>query len=420
MPSEIEIVWRTDEPRSDIDRSRLRSIAGQWIRQRLPQARLLLAVQHPDRAHSLSGSYLRLHLLSGGRNCLVLVSADNEPDRIPPLLTCALLWQTLLARTVPLAMIPTIYLLMPFRQSAIVYHRCRFLNRAKTNTEIWEYHNSSFKGYIFKKPKPPAPPMEDRDFRWPILGPFRWSGVLARVIELAPDLVRRYPRFVDYDSLRLRGLEFARVMGEDRDRLSFGIGPQRTDLAEDNFCQLRALVEEILYYRRADSPFTHHRYYRMQAERWLECLILENVSHLFPELHAEAIYSQIPVYLATDPGRVDILGVDKDGTLVIMELKVVEDPELPLQAVDYWGRVVTHCRRGDFERRGYFSGISLSRRPPRIYLVAPVFGFHDSTEVLLEFLKSGLEVWKIGINEDWRSGVKVLHRTCQRCGDLHV
>jgi len=105
---------------------------------------------------------------------------------------------------------------------------------------------------------------------------------------------------------------------------------------------------------------------------------------------------------------------------VVMELKVREDPDLPLQAVDYWGRVVAHCRRGDFERRGYFSGIFLSRRAPKIYLVAPVFGFHDSTERLLGFLRSGLEVWKIGINEDWRSGVKVLHRTCLRCDDLHA
>jgi hypothetical protein len=101
-----------------------------------------------------------------------------------------------------------------------------------------------------------------------------------------------------------------------------------------------------------------------------------------------------------------------------MELKVTEDPNLPLQALDYWGRVIVHNQRGDFERRGYFSGITLDRRPPRIYLVSPVFSFHDSTEKLLSYLSPAIEVWKVSVNEDWRSGVKILRRVKLRCGDL--
>jgi hypothetical protein len=240
---------------------------------------------------------------------------------------------------------------------------------------------------------------------------------LARVLDLAPGYIKRYPRFQEYDSLRLWGLEFAIARGETRDCISFGVGPDKTDLNADNFESLRALVEGILYYRRADSPDPYHPFYRLQAERWLESLILEDVPNLFPELVPASVYPQIPVYLGKDPGRVDILGADREGTLVILELKVAPDPDLPIQALDYWGRVVRHNADGDFRRRGYFSGICLNASRPRIYLVSPVFSFHDSTEQVVRFFNPGVEVWKIAINEDWRSGVKILRRTQLGCGD---
>jgi hypothetical protein len=147
-------------------------------------------------------------------------------------------------------------------------------------------------------------------------------------------------------------------------------------------------------------------------------MILDDAHTIFPELASGAVYSQIPVYLGQDAGRVDILGIDREGTLVMMELKAFEDPDLPLQALDYWGRVILHNLRGDFERRGYFSENRLSRRRPKIYLVSPVFSFHDSTERLLHFLDPDLEVWKISINEDWRCGVRVLAQRRMKCGDL--
>jgi hypothetical protein len=93
-----------------------------------------------------------------------------------------------------------------------------------------------------------------------------------------------------------------------------------------------------------------------------------------------------------------------------MELKVSADPDLPIQALDYWGRVIQHNENGDFERRGYFSETRLTRQHPKIYLVSPVFSFHDTTELLLRYLEPHIEVWKIAINEDWRSGVEILGR----------
>jgi hypothetical protein len=64
--------------------------------------------------------------------------------------------------------------------------------------------------------------------------------LLARVLDLAPNAIQRYPRFHDYDSLRLWGLEFARVLGPERDRICYGLGSQQVELTEENFDALRA------------------------------------------------------------------------------------------------------------------------------------------------------------------------------------
>ena len=230
------------------------------------------------------------------------------------------------------------------------------------------------------------------------------------MIALAPDVIKRYPRFHDYDSLRISGLEFARAFGQDREDIRFGVGTCDRTLTESNFEQIRSLVSEILFYRRADTPDTRHPFYRLQAERWLESALLESADAVFPEITPEAVYSQIPVYLDTDPGRVDLLAVDRSGTLVIVEVKVREDPDLPLQAIDYWGRVHTHNRSGDFRRRGYFPGLAIRSCPPKVYLVSPVFSFHDTTEYFMRFVRRDSALWKIGVNQDWRSGVKVIRR----------
>jgi hypothetical protein len=362
--------------------------------------------------------FLRVLFRYRGKDYL-LIAADADIGEESHLAICqALLWILALKAKKRLKAIPMIHILVPSGSSDILVHRCRYLNDSRARMEIWEYQkgNGNFPE-IHRAPESPVPE-ENKDFRWPVLGPFRWSNQLEKVLNLAPDHIRRYPRFQDYDSLRLWGLEFARVMGAERDRIHFGVGPVRTELTEDNFDCLQSLVKEILFYRRPDTPDTRHPYYRFQAERWLESLILEDIPHLFPEMAPESVYSQIPVYLGSDPGRIDILGADRQGTLAVMELKVAADPNMPVQALDYWGRVIQHNKNGDFERRGYFSEVRLSRQYPKIYLISPVFSYHDSTELLLRYLDPNLEIWKISINEDWRCGVRILRRVLYRCKDL--
>jgi len=106
----------------------------------------------------------------------------------------------------------------------------------------------------------------------------------------------------------------------------------------------------------------------------------------------------------------DLLGVTLRGQLAIIELKASEDIQMPMQAVDYWLRVRRHQQAGDLQRSGYFSGLEISAEPPLVWLVAPSLRFHPATDTLLRYLAPEIRVTRIGLNENWRHGVKVVLR----------
>ncbi|MGH8527196.1 MAG: hypothetical protein ACREXY_24220, partial [Gammaproteobacteria bacterium] len=275
FPNELRVVW--PETSSETAPARAKDFwetIRPWVRAHWPGCTIVSATQRADRAHKISGAFLRVQLLYRGRVCLLVGCGAAVPvETTNEMLAQGLLWVSWLQKNRRLDGLPTLCLMVPGGHSGILYHRARYLNPGRIRVEIWEHEDLAEQGSVRPAP-PPPPPEENRDFRWPLLGPFRWSAVLARVLDLAPNLIRRYPRFQDYDSLRLCGLEFARVFGEERDRVSFGIGSHQSDLTDENFAELGSLVEEILFFRRPDTPDTHHPYYTLQSERWLESLIL--------------------------------------------------------------------------------------------------------------------------------------------------
>ena len=407
----LEMRWQESDGRAATDFHQLWNLSRHWLCREFPMHQIIKLTRRTDRTRSLSCQFLRVLFRCGGKGYLLIAADHNSIDSVSSIISQALL--SLFAETAKRlpGNAPIILVLVPSEVSPMIGHRCRHLNPNRVRIEVWGYRQTHSDNLEVCRARKMSIPEENKDFRWPVLGPFHWSSILQKVLDLAPHLIRRYPRFHDYDSLRLWGLEFAQVRGVERDRVCFGIGASRVELTSNNFDALKALILEILYYRRADSPDTQHPYYRLYAERWLEALILEDVSRIFPELVPESVYSQIPVYLGRNPGRIDVLGANHQGRLVVMELKVSPDPDLPLQALDYWGRVIEHSRNGDFERRGYFSEVCLSRDHPLIYLVAPVFSFHDTTELLLDYLNPDMQITKVSINEDWRRGVKIVRRT---------
>src|SRR2546422_11681386 len=86
------------------------------------------------------------------------------------------------------------------------------------------------------------------------------------------------------------------------------------------------------------------------------------------------------------------------------------DTPLTLQAVAYWLRVRWPHERDDFHRYGYFPGIELQQKPPLLYLVAPGLRFHPASDILLRSLSRHMEVLRVGLNENWRRGLRVVLR----------
>src|SRR6185503_12125550 len=237
------------------------------------------------------------------------------------------------------------------------------------------------------------------------------SGIYTRV----DSIVRIAPQMIDtgrrggWIVASIRGLEFARISIRT-ERVEFGTGDERRRLSDRNHSELEGLVSSIIARRNGGSHKKTDLVFRAQSERWLESMIRRDVTSIDATLDARYVYVQVPAYRGEQRSFIDLLGATRSGRLAIIELKVSEDSEFPFQALDYWLRVEWHRRRGDFQRRGYFTGLEIADLPPLLYLVAPLFRFHASTKLMASAITGRAPVYRIGINEDWRNGVKVLLR----------
>ena len=249
-----------------------------------------------------------------------------------------------------------------------------------------------------------------RRAHWPRPGmlPPDCAMLVDSVRRLAPDHIEAHHRG-PWVSLSIRGLEVARVW-INRRRVEFGIGEARENLNQRNERELERLIQETISRRRSESELRNEMVFRFQPERWLECIISRDVKALDSTLDPRFVYSQVPTYRGEQRTFIDLLAATREGRLVVMELKVSEETEFPFQALDYWLRVEWHRSRGDFHRRGYFEGLSLTDAPPLLYLVAPLFRFHETTKLIAAAIHERVPVYRIGINEDWRRRVRVLLR----------
>jgi hypothetical protein len=231
-------------------------------------------------------------------------------------------------------------------------------------------------------------------------------ALIEQARQLAPEALETRQRS-GWIHLAIRGLSFARV-SLHKAVVEFGLHPPRKKLTQANRQEFAALIRRINSTRQADADNRGDPIFRAQAEGWLESVVRQKISLLDPGLDPRFLYSQVPAYRGEQRAFIDLLAVTRRGRLVIMELKVSEDAELPFQGLDYWLRIDWHRRRGDFERRGYFKGLGLSDEAPLIYLVAPLFRFHATTKLLAATIAREAPVYRIGINEDWRKDLRVL------------
>ena len=137
-----------------------------------------------------------------------------------------------------------------------------------------------------------------------------------------------------------------------------------------------------------------------------------DITRLDPGLLIAPLHAQFRIARggAATVRPVDLLALRHDGRLAVIELKVSESREHVLQGADYWQRVEAHRRRGHITRAKLFGDRKISNEPPLIYLVAPTLRVHPAFNALARSIAPDIEIYRFDINEDWRSGVRVMRR----------
>jgi hypothetical protein len=247
----------------------------------------------------------------------------------------------------------------------------------------------------------------------------RFADSIARIKTILPncEVAVLSPAEIAF---RWRGLEFARArMGAEaatfrsRQEIVFGVGAEERVLEERNWSFFLQLLTALRDTRHPYGP-RQERLFRMHPERWLESLVVSDVSVIDERLEAESVYSQVPAFSAADRAMIDVLTLTREGRLAVVELKADEDIHLPMQGLDYWARVRWHQGRQEFLKFGYFGGRELSAEVPLLFLVAPALHVHPATDTLLRYMSPEIEWAFVGIDERWREGVRVVFRKRSR------
>lgn len=249
----------------------------------------------------------------------------------------------------------------------------------------------------------------------------RFPPVLAAPLsEQAQAIIAEAPEAIDVvhsrhgETLRYHGLPFARVrslMGAER--IWFGIDAAHRRLLDET-CrrEWQDLLCDLREHRCVSPHDRRHAFYRTAAEAWLESLLRRDITKLDPGLIIAPLHAQFRTARSDKLGirPIDLLALRQEGRLVVIELKASEDREHVLQGADYWRRVEAHRRRGHIAKARLFGDKRIKDEPPLVYLVAPTLRVHPSFNTLARCISTDVEIYRFDLNEDWRSGIRVMRR----------
>jgi hypothetical protein len=365
-----------------------------------------------DREHSFSSWYIRGFAKRGRSAWALLALADAlNPAAADAALAHALNWLGWLREHHSELVFSGVRILLPPDAIGVAAHRAVYLNSCIAKVSLLEW-------------RPPSEELREVDLQdfgnveTHLVSRLHVESVLARHRDALAAMLGEASRTVELfpgassssTSIRYLGLTLGRIEGHVAPRIYFGLDGQEQEALETNRDEFRRLVGDIFRARASRSVDRASTAYTLYPERWLESLLVRDLSKIDPALLPQPVYQQVPAFTGGDRGVVDILGVTAAGRLAVLELKLDEQINLPLQGLDYWLRVKWLNERGQFKEHGYFPGIELSKLPPLTYLVSPAFRFHTSNETVLRFFDPSIEVIRVGLNQQWRNGIQVLFR----------
>ena len=392
-------------------RSDFQQTVENLIRKYFLKVQILRSVVSTDLEHSLSGKYVRLQVRAGNSHWAAIAACPQESQvTIDGMLSNGLLWRDLLRQRV-LAGLEKLLLLAPWNKLLVLKSRLAWISGAGRDIQLMAMDSET----------ETLTPVDlgdcgNLDTALTQVQTFLNEKSLGddervrQVLGLAPEQItwsqaENNNRVV----FRIRGLEFAQLQLGRRSRLTFGLGVPTAVRTESDWSHLKETVEEILAQQSIALRPGNSRY-APRPERWLESLLLRDIRAIDARLDPRFVYPQVPAFLGGDRGMIDILTATREGRLAILELKVSEDVELPMQGLDYWLRVRWHHSRSEFQARGYFPGVALSPLPPLLFFVCPQFRYHSTFPALTGQIDPAVPLIQVGINENWREGVRVVLR----------
>jgi hypothetical protein len=419
-PSKLEICRERDH-RTPTARRAARAAYEQKLRRTLERNfsdfKITKLTGGVDLEKSFGPVYTRGVIRQGRSAFAVLgVNAQETQASIDAALTFGILWLDV-CRRAPAAnvLVEGLKLFVPNGSSALVRERMANLNRDAAKWSLFELderHDAlveidcSDRGNVATRLVHATNELAARE---------RFKDSITQVHDILPNCEVAVLSAAEI-AFRWRGLEFARarlggIPGSflSTEEIVFGVGAEERVLEVPNHDEFTRLAHCLRDTRHPYGP-RHHPLWRLRPERWLESLVVGDVSVVDDRLESACRYSQVPAFSAADRAMIDVLSTTQTGRLAVVELKADEDIHLPLQGLDYWARVEWHHARGEFPRFGYFEGRELSSEKPLLFLVAPALHIHPSTDTLLRYLSPEIEWEFVGIDERWREGVKVVFR----------
>lgn len=418
-PTKLEIC-RSRDRRSvtakNTARARYRSMLEKVLAREFPGHTLDRLISSSDLERSFGPVYTRGVLRKGNAWSAVLgVNSEELQSSIDGSLTFGLLWLEHLRGHCDKGFVESLALFVPARASTVVRARMAHLARSACKWRLFEVDERGAE--VHEVDCSDAGNIDTRLVRCADENAARerFKSSIERVRALAPEaeVAIVTPGEIAF---RLHGLEFARsrmAISESSFRaaeeLVFGAGACETTVTEENAEQFAAFVEVVRMARQSHGDGLHPLR-RACPERWLESLVIREVTAVDARLDAACVYSQVPAFSASDRAMIDVLAATRERRLAVIELKADEDIHLPLQGLDYWARVRWHQQRGEFAQFGYFPGRELSPQPPLLMLVAPALHIHPATDTLLRYLSPAIEWQLVAVAERWRDGVRVVFR----------